>query len=330
MNDAGVTSPMDLLAGIDWAALERAYGRADDLPERLAGLLSGDPPAAKGALADLDMCVLHQGSIYSCTAPVALFVAATLGDDRTGIALDDGCDEVRPLRAALLEWLGQVGESAAYCDDIAAPEQEERACQQVRAELYRAVAPLVADPIMSTRIDAVRAAGQLLRAPDLVDERQDLARRLEIMPAAEAVERAHQAFALDWCGVAPRPLLFDPDPRVRAYAAVARTLDGDSRALTEVRAALREPDAVHEWFADEDDPQRSGWFLHTLVQALLRRTSTFGDVESEAITIVEAPTTSYARLHCINALLPRACPGGVPHSPAALRLSEAIDRPAKR
>ena len=142
MNDAGVVSPMEFLAGTDWTALEHAYGRADDLPERLVGLLSGDPSAAEDALAALDMGVLHQGSIYSCTAPVALFVAATLGDDRTCIALGDGSDEFRPIRAALMEWIGQVGESAADCDGLAAPAEanglaswSERSCTALSRRL---------------------------------------------------------------------------------------------------------------------------------------------------------------------------------------------------
>src|SRR5262245_18321063 len=121
---------MELLAGTDWAALAHAYGSADDLPERLVGLISGDPSAAEDVLGALEMGVLHQGSIHECTAPVALFVAATLSDHRTSIALDDGYDEPRQLRAALMEWIGQVGESAASCDDLAVPDPAERACQQ--------------------------------------------------------------------------------------------------------------------------------------------------------------------------------------------------------
>lgn len=110
-------SPDAILAGADWPSLSHAYGDAGDLPARLVALLSGDPETAGDALAMLDAAVLHQGSIYSSTAPVALFVAAIAGDPRTLLPCTSAlpwADRTRPLRAALLEWLGQVAESASW------------------------------------------------------------------------------------------------------------------------------------------------------------------------------------------------------------------------
>ena len=101
----------------------------------------------------------------------------------------------------------------------------------------------------------------------------------------------------------PRQLLSDPDERVRAYAAVATGLDDDPGALAEVRAALRDPAAIAGWFEDDEDPQQSGWFLQTLIQALLRRTTTFEDVSAEA-TVIAAEPGGYARDRCIEDLLP--------------------------
>ena len=122
--------------------------------------------------------MLHQGTIYSCTAPVALFVAAVLGDARTELPCQTALpwdDRVRPLRAALLEWLGDVGDSTAYSDCIPDPDEAEQACQAIRAELFRAVAPFIWNPVASVRIAALRAAGHLLRAPDLGETREALA-----------------------------------------------------------------------------------------------------------------------------------------------------------
>ncbi len=322
-----MATPMEILAGTDWSSLEHAYGCADDLPERLVGLLSGDADLAGGALADLDAGVLHQGTIYSCTAPVALFVAAVLGDARADLPCETALpwdDRVRPLRAALLEWLGDVGDSTAYCDGIPDPDDAERACQAIRAELFRAVAPFIWNPDPAVRIAALRAAGHLLRAPDLTEPREAVAERLlEDTPGTDPVERAHLAFVLDGWGVPPRPLLTDEDERVRAYAAVATTLDDDPAALAEVRTAIRLLDAVEDWFDRDENPQQSGWFLHTLVVALLRRTSTFEEVEPEATLIAAAPG-SYARTHCVDALLPRALESA---SPAGRRFQQAVRYP---
>lgn len=326
-----MVAPLEILAGTDWSALEHAYGGADDLPEQLIGLLSGVPEVAGDVLGVLDAAVLHQGSIYSCTAPVALFVAGILGDERTGVECESSLpwdDRFRPLRAALLEWLGNVGESATYFDGVTDPEADleaELACRATRPELYRAVAPFVWDPVASVRTEALRAAGHLLLAEELADVRCALADRLvEDASRTRPVERAHLALVLDGWGIPPRALLADPEPGVRAYAAVARILDGDLPALAEVRAALRDPDAVNRWF-DGHHPQRGGWFLDTLVGALLRRTTTFDEIEPEATAIATAPK-SYARQCSIRSLLPRAFPPGGADSPASTRFRAALDR----
>jgi hypothetical protein len=263
---------------------------------------------------------------------VALFVAGVLGDERMGFACESALpwdDRVQPLRAALLEWLGNVGESAAFCDGTPDPGEAEQACQAIRAALYRAVAPFIWDPVAAIWIQALRAASHLLHAPDLVDNRQALAQRLlKDVPLTGPVERAHLAFVLDRWGIAPRALLLDPDQRARACAAVATALDDDPAALAEVRAALRFPDAVNHWFDDRDeDPQRTGWFLHTLVRALVRRTMTFEDVEVEAIAIAAAPN-SYARQRCIDTLLETVRWSGMPYSLAVIRFRQAVGRPS--
>jgi hypothetical protein len=84
---------------------------------------------------------------------------------------------------------------------------------------------------------------------------------------------------------------------------------------------------VNRWF-DGHHPQREGWFLGTLVEALLRRTTTFDDVEGEAMAIAEA-VDSCPRQGCIRTLLPRAFPMGSRPSPAAIRFWEALNNPAR-
>lgn len=105
-----------MLEHTDWAVLEHAYGPAQDTPLRLVQLLDEDPEVQAGALDMLDMSVLHQQSLYSATAPAALYVAAVLNDPRTMTIHDNYAawdERPRPLRAALLEWLGMIADSAA-------------------------------------------------------------------------------------------------------------------------------------------------------------------------------------------------------------------------
>src|SRR5260221_14281034 len=79
-----------VLEETDWGALSHAYGVAADAPSRLTGLLSGDPAACADAVGYLDAAILHQGSIYPATAPVALFVAGILSDPRTAVQAGAG------------------------------------------------------------------------------------------------------------------------------------------------------------------------------------------------------------------------------------------------
>jgi len=92
--------------------------------------------------------------------------------------------------------------------------------------LYHAVAPFLQDTHESVRSEALQVAGHLLRAPDLVDERQALAESLLASPATVA-ERSQLALMLDDWAIPRRALLSDPDPAVRACAAIASTLDDD-------------------------------------------------------------------------------------------------------
>lgn len=67
-----------LVAQTPWASLEHAYGGAEDLPALLEGMLT-DPGEAVG---DLWAAALHQGTIYSATAPVVATLARQLRDEQ--------------------------------------------------------------------------------------------------------------------------------------------------------------------------------------------------------------------------------------------------------
>ncbi|MEV8038452.1 hypothetical protein AB0O85_42245, partial [Streptomyces sp. NPDC086182] len=71
-----------MIEDTDWAALEHAYGPAQDTPLRLIQLLDDDPDVQASALGQRDMSVLRQESLYSPTALAAVFIAAILGGPR--------------------------------------------------------------------------------------------------------------------------------------------------------------------------------------------------------------------------------------------------------
>jgi hypothetical protein len=172
----------ELLTATEWGALQHAYGNAEDTPPYLCQLLNEDPEVQAEALGMLDMSVLHQGSLYSSTPPAALFVAAirthpqTLAEHESFFPWDD---RTRPLRAALLDWLGQIADSAScgedpgsedeYGDEYDGEDEDKleaiHACRSIRRELYDAVEPFLDDPHPDTREAALGAVTLLLKAP---------------------------------------------------------------------------------------------------------------------------------------------------------------------
>ena len=139
-DDLAVREPKIVVESTQWSELEHAYGSAADAPFQLIELLTEDPDQVGDALAFLDATVLHQGSLYSATAPAAEFVAGILEDPRTMVSCESALpwdDRERPARAALLEWLGLFGQSVAHAernpdedDDAAVIE----ACRAVRTD----------------------------------------------------------------------------------------------------------------------------------------------------------------------------------------------------
>ncbi|WP_431966762.1 HEAT repeat domain-containing protein [Actinacidiphila sp. bgisy160] len=300
---AALPDPAALLPATDWAALSHAYGPADGTPYDLLGLLHDDPEVQAESFGRLEMSVLHQGSLYSATAPAALFVAAILNDPRT-LAVHESFfpwdDRVRPLRAALLEWLGELADSAAYEDDeddeddgddgddgddeesaeeIAAIE----ACRAVRPQLFDAVAPWLDDADATVREAALGAVTHLLRAPELADRVPAAAGRLERIAkgGGDRRERAGALLSLGAWGHDTGGFLTDPDPAVRACAALGTTGPGAVPALLD---ALADPGAADAWF-DEPLPQFDGWFRFTLLRGLLGRARHFDEVLPAALAL---------------------------------------------
>ncbi|MEQ1506190.1 MAG: hypothetical protein ABMB14_28415 [Myxococcota bacterium] len=93
------------LDGVDWGALEHAYGAATDVPRQIRSLSSADAGIREAALDALYGNLWHQGTLYPAT-PVAIpFLLALIDDDQT------------PDRALLLLFLADTGRSASFGDD---------------------------------------------------------------------------------------------------------------------------------------------------------------------------------------------------------------------
>ncbi|MFC4069981.1 hypothetical protein [Actinoplanes subglobosus] len=176
--------PVAVLRKTQWAALKHARGRADAVVTLLRHLIDDDPDVRTAALEVLEL-VTHQNSIYSVTAPVALYVAGILSDPRTVPVIKayptwrggSGC-----LRVILLDFLGGVAEdvgdetvgaaaSAGYRmeDDPAVT-----AVWAARPAMFASVSRYLGDSDAQVRNSAVVAAGHLLDAPELLGHRSAL------------------------------------------------------------------------------------------------------------------------------------------------------------
>ncbi|MFB7176933.1 hypothetical protein ACFCYI_04415 [Streptomyces sp. NPDC056257] len=325
----------ELLVGTDWEALQHAYGSGEDVAVSLCSLVDEDPEVRSEALAALDMGVLHQGSLYTVTAPAALFVAAIL-DHPVGLAehegyfpWDDG--PPRSLRAALLVWLGQVAESAAYGEDPVRdrtdwqwePRHDEtqcehdpdelaalRACRDIRPTLYDAVEPFLSSPDSHVREAALGAAVPLLLAPELTDRvpRAATLLRARLGPVAGRRERASVARALGVWGMDTSDLLADSDPAVRVCAALGPAQVDRPRALAVLLDALRAPRTTDGWFP-EPLPGLDGWFRFTVLRSALALAETFEEVAPVVVAIVAAGGMSVTD-HERGPILLRAFAGG--------------------
>ncbi|SMD23307.1 HEAT repeat domain-containing protein [Kibdelosporangium aridum] len=269
--------PDQLLEEPDWDSLQHAYGPAGDTPGLLAQLLDDDPEKQAYALSQIEMSVLHQGSIYSSTAPAARYIAAILPAKATLAASESAYpwdDRERPLRAALLEWLANFAESATYQD---ADDPDVQACRAVLPEIYTAALPYVDDPDLTVREAALSVVTAL---PDLADAR--LFERI-LASSTDRRERAAAVFGLGAIGADTSALLEDADPAVAVCAALTCTDNKEATRL--ILDALQDPATADGWFP-EPLPQFDGWFRFTLISAAIDRTETFEELLPAALAVV--------------------------------------------
>ncbi|WP_411111017.1 HEAT repeat domain-containing protein [Streptomyces sp. c-19] len=304
-------SPRSLIEDTDWTALEHAYGAAHDTPLRLLQLLDENPDVQTGALGLLDMSVLHQESLNSATAPAALFVAAVLNDPRTLSVHEDHStwdDRPRPLRAALLEWLGLIADSAAYGETTDENEEEDEeevgnepgvteAVRAVRGLVHDAVSAHLLAPDPTVREAALGATTALLRSPDLAGRIAGTTRILQRLldESTDRRERAATVMTIGAWGEDTTQWLDDPDPAVRACAALSPGCAGNTKAKQTLLRALLDPAAVDSWFleptaadpwAGHSLPHIEGRLRHALVATAIDRADDFEELLPVALASV--------------------------------------------
>ncbi|MBP2328156.1 hypothetical protein JOF56_008541 [Kibdelosporangium banguiense] len=224
------------LDSVPWAELEVAGVSDEPIPDLLRTIAAGGEQAAIDAFNDLQWEILHQGTVYSATAPVVPFLAELLtsvGDT---------------LRASIIYLLGDLAH--AYEID---PEEPERA--EVRAAVTAEVdrlLPLLAHEDPWTRYVAAYA---LSGCPDRV---ADIQEGLRQRWATEPDPRVRAGLVMASADLDRRTTLIKDGlaarqaPVVRAAAVLAAVRTGrrwpGAKAVAAVRDAWRDGDP----FAGDD------------------------------------------------------------------------------
>jgi hypothetical protein len=265
------------------------------------------------------ICALafHQSSFYGVSAVVARYFAAILDDPRAAEALGG----TSSLRVQLIDRLGWFADDAAWGEhdrpDLDYPELE--AFRAIRPELYAAVARYLDSPDAATREAARAARIPLLKAPASSAERRDATEELRQLLATSTCrhERAATILAI---GVAWRQdttdYLADPDPAIRALAALAPACADNPDATRVILDALTDPVAVDGWFARPLPEIPHRYVPGMLFNAVAERTSSIGELLPAALAVLPhlKGHVQFDGFDGVSRLLSLVFPDGVPES----------------
>jgi hypothetical protein len=284
----------------DWSRLHHAYGRATDTPGHLRALLQEDPESRNNAMSHLWSAIIHQGTPWSATGPVALVVAGLLSDERI--------DRGEPIRANLLEFLVRVAEApqragcsmeelermasfdiepfldsgddeALYGSEDAASSFYARAilgCIKVAPVLMKVMLEGLANPRSRVRACAAMGAVTLAKTEALHSYANDIESKLLALArdAQDTDERSAHVLALGDLGFSLVAFLKDLSPAVRMCAALAPSLAADPAAIAELVGALENAESMDDWFI-ERPPQFSMRPRFTVVRRLVEQVKDF-------------------------------------------------------
>ncbi|GAA2405481.1 hypothetical protein GCM10010420_36610 [Streptomyces glaucosporus] len=255
-------NPLAGLDAVDWAALEHAYGAADDVPGQLRALCEADADGRQKALQGLYGNIFHQGSRYEASAAAVPFLARMAADvslpDRHEVlellaALAIGYDDAHlPGGVDVAGWRRKIAEFAARDPEQVraeydtwveeAPDEGERRVREMRRAMFDFDAHL-------------RAAGAELGAYDAV--RQEVPALCALLGDGDPAVRAATAYLVAWFPeeadrTVPqllRLLDHETDQAVVATALVAAGLLGDATLTDGLRPFLAAGDRAVRWAA---------------------------------------------------------------------------------
>ena len=274
----------ELLENTDWSVLHHAYDFATDTPEHLEALLVGDEASVKEALDHLWSAILHQGTPWTATAPVATFVISFMQDKRI--------ERFTWLPAFLMAFLADVAQVPEYAgisnkreledmgkpdyhsallsnpDDVFADEDLGNAfyahsligCIRLAPQLWHVMQNTLTrtDINKSCRMSAVMGAASLVKLDSFQGQRTSLETQiLALAKGADSVdERSTYILALNDLGCSSVAFLNDPSPAIRYCSALSKAPKNSDIALDELSRLLAQysKDQMDAWF-DETPPQ---------------------------------------------------------------------------
>jgi hypothetical protein len=152
--------------------------------------------------------------------------------------------------------------------------------------IYQAVAPHLQATDPDIREAALATVSALFEGPEFADSVSEATQLLRdgLDHITERRERAVIVTTISAWGQDTSDLLSDPDPAIRACAALADTCAENPRATNEILQALRAPATVDEWFS-EPLSYTEGPLRHALLAAAIER-ATFEELLPAALAMV--------------------------------------------
>ncbi|MEU7875622.1 hypothetical protein [Dactylosporangium sp. NPDC049140] len=227
------------LDAVDWPDLSHAYGEADDVPDLLRRLATGDAEALHALYGN----IWHQGTVYEATAPAVPFLIEVL-------------DAPEADTAGVLHLLASIARGSSYLDvhERLLPAAEQGTAE-VTAQIARELAWVTAAHIAvaagrpaylrllsaGAAEDTRATAAYVLAA---VDDAADTAALRDCATAdASPVVRAAAILALNGRGVTDARFLADPAPLPRVTAAMAHIVRESPAPVRPELAAVLAADA---------------------------------------------------------------------------------------
>ncbi|MDQ6877724.1 MAG: hypothetical protein M3082_08500 [Candidatus Dormibacteraeota bacterium] len=218
--------------------------------------------------------------------------------------------------AVALSFASGTLEPDGWSDEVIAEAYDARsvlACRDACPRLADPVFRCLDDPSWQVRVHAGHCATRLIRHPELADRQTGLASRLEQMAIrGTGRERAAMVLSLGELGAAPRRFLTDPEPAVRACAALAPALATEPGATREILTALADPVQADAWLPLI--PQLDGRLRFLLVKEAIARVASFEELVAAAIAVANV-TSHYAVERDWGPLLAAAFPVPVGRPP---------------